>query len=337
MLSNVGFTRPSRSVGAAWKFSRGTLRSGISASPARQLSSVTKTHKRRTPSPCRLETTRDAPVGQVRPPCFPGVRTVTTKAQGEPVPNERTTSDSQVDEIVKPPPPTSGQVGSAPSNDLLSKQVRALMRHVAHPVTVITATDISFSPKGDPRSWKGATVSSFNTVTLDPDPIVSFNIKKISSTFQAIENSGHFAAHFMSGLQPLSVRIAIKFSRGNHASPFHNVDGKLNEHAIKHNAHTLTGKPPVLHHDSRVVPLRLACEYMPSKLVHIGDHVVVFGRVTSVDYPTEMPELVGAKGLTPILSYANGGYGHNGRFNTYRRVQLEGEIPETLLDPKTRQ
>ncbi|KAL6245069.1 hypothetical protein RBB50_007844 [Rhinocladiella similis] len=324
MLSSVGFTRLPRYVWAGSKFSRGTLRSSILFSQACQLSSVIRRDTRSSPSPYRLDTTCDGhPVRQVRLPCFSEVRTITTQAQGVSPLKEGTTGDDQVDEAVKPTTPTSEQDGRAPSNDRLLKRVRSLMRLVAHPVTVITATDTSLSPKGNPQSWKGATVSSFNTVTLDPDPIVSFNIKKISSTFQAIESSGHFAAHFMSGYQPLSAKIANKFSRGNHTSPFHDANGRLDEHFIKRNAQTLTGRPPVLHYDSNIVPLRLACEYMPSKLVHIADHVVVFGRVTWVDHPTDMDELVGSKGRTPILSYANGGYGHSGRFNKFHRVRLE--------------
>ncbi|KIW10325.1 hypothetical protein PV08_11287 [Exophiala spinifera] len=326
MLSIVSLTKLPRYVWGIRNVSRGALKKRTSSYKVRQLSFAISRNTRVSTSSWLQDTGRDSgALRQVRTPCFSDTREITTQAQGESVPSEGTTSDNQNEEDVKGCTPSSERDGTAPPSDSLSHQVRELMRLVGHPVTVITATDTSLSPKGHPKSWRGATVSSFNTVTLEPEPIVSFNIKKNSSTFQAIEHSGHFAAHFMSGLQPLSVKMATRFSRGNHTSPFHDADGRVDELFIKRNARTLTGRPPVLHHDSNIVPLHLSCEYMPSKLVHIADHVVVFGRVTWVYHATDVAELVRSKGRTSILSYANGGYSHSGQYKKVHRVQLGGD------------
>ncbi len=192
----------------------------------------------------------------------------------------------------------------------LSEEVRAAMRHVAHPVAIITATDVSVSPKGAPHAWRGATVSSFNTVTLSPEPIVSFNIKRVSSTFDAIRSSGLFTAHFLSGQHRAGEMVATRFSRGNATSPFHDKHGKLESYVFRDpELQPRAREPPIIRPSGRgppLAPLNLTCEYLPEKLVHIADHVVVFGRVIGVY--DRMTERRFRHGHTPILSYVNRGY-----------------------------
>ncbi|KAK5204876.1 hypothetical protein LTR47_006892 [Exophiala xenobiotica] len=192
----------------------------------------------------------------------------------------------------------------------VSEQVRTAMRHVAHPVAIITATDVSVSPEGAPHAWRGATVSSFNTVSLSPEPIVSFNIKRVSSTFDAIRSSGLFTAHFISSQHRDSQMVATRFSRGNATSPFHDEDGKLESYVLQEPAlQPRGGKPPIIGLSDPgppLAPLNLRCEYLPEKLVHIADHVVVFGRVSGVYDRVAERRL--KHGRTLILSYVNRGY-----------------------------
>lgn len=74
------------------------------------------------------------------------------------------------------------------------------MRLVPHPLTIILATPLPSSssstpgPPPQPNEPTGLLVSSFNTVTLTPDPYVSFNIKLPSATHAAILASGTFTA-----------------------------------------------------------------------------------------------------------------------------------------------
>ncbi|KAK6503534.1 hypothetical protein TWF481_008548 [Arthrobotrys musiformis] len=64
----------------------------------------------------------------------------------------------------------------------ISEQLRVQMRRVLYPLTLITA----YSDPEDPKTWNGMTISSFNTVSLDPVPLISFNVKFPSTTGQII-------------------------------------------------------------------------------------------------------------------------------------------------------
>lgn len=85
------------------------------------------------------------------------------------------------------------------------------MRHVPHPVAIITSTDPSVSAD---RASKGMTVSSFNTVTLYPEPVVSFNVKRPSETLNALTRSGRFLVHLLAPTKA-AAKLARDFSRGN--------------------------------------------------------------------------------------------------------------------------
>ncbi|GFF78034.1 uncharacterized protein C1071.11 [Aspergillus udagawae] len=94
----------------------------------------------------------------------------------------------------------------------LTDQVRLLMRRVPYPVAIITATD----PQGPiEKAFRGMTVSSFNTVTLHPSPVVSFNVRRPSETLTALQSSGRFLVHLLAPT-PATAALARDFSRGNH-------------------------------------------------------------------------------------------------------------------------
>lgn len=174
------------------------------------------------------------------------------------------------------------------------------MRSVPQPVSIITSTDIS---TGTP-AFRGATISSFNTVTIDPTTIVSLNIKRPSSTFDALESSGYFLVHLLRA-DEINGEVAQAFTKGSSTSPFRTV-GKVSQvrlpevtaHAVKADA-----GPPLI--EDCASPGHLLCRYLPQKTVRLGDHVVVFGTVESViKGPTS---LEGSD--TTCLIYANGQYG----------------------------
>ncbi|EAW10706.1 flavin reductase family protein [Aspergillus clavatus NRRL 1] len=94
----------------------------------------------------------------------------------------------------------------------LSDQIRLLMRRVPYPVAIITATD----PHGPvDQAFRGMTVSSFNTVTLHPEPVVSFNVRRPSETLAALQSSRRFLVHLLAPT-PATASLARDFSRGNH-------------------------------------------------------------------------------------------------------------------------
>lgn len=98
-----------------------------------------------------------------------------------------------------------------PRKHVLADQVRVLMRRVPHPVAIITASDNTTTGDG---VFRGMTVSSFNTVTLYPEPVVSFNVKRPSETLNALQSSGRFLVHLLAP-SPATAKLALDFSRGN--------------------------------------------------------------------------------------------------------------------------
>ncbi|KAL5359536.1 flavin reductase like domain-containing protein [Aspergillus floccosus] len=108
-----------------------------------------------------------------------------------------------------PTPPTDSS-----HTQTLSDQVRLLMRHVPYPVAIITATD-PHNTQPDSHDFRGMTVSSLNTVTLSPEPVISFNVKRPSETLAALQASGRFLVHLLAP-HPATAALARDFARGNH-------------------------------------------------------------------------------------------------------------------------
>ncbi|KAL4896748.1 flavin reductase like domain-containing protein [Aspergillus ambiguus] len=108
-------------------------------------------------------------------------------------------------------PPTPTTHPDNPDAASLSDQVRLLMRRVPYPVAIITATD----PHAETPAYRGMTVSSLNTVTLHPDPVVSFNVKRPSETLTALQSSGCFLVHLLAPGRATAA-LARDFARGNH-------------------------------------------------------------------------------------------------------------------------
>lgn len=94
------------------------------------------------------------------------------------------------------------------------------MRRVPYPVTIITATDPTHAhthpqkPSQSQPAVRGMTVSSFNTVTLTPSPVVSFNVKRPSETLSALLRTRRFLAHLLAPNHDAAA-LARDFSRGN--------------------------------------------------------------------------------------------------------------------------
>jgi flavin reductase (DIM6/NTAB) family NADH-FMN oxidoreductase RutF len=182
----------------------------------------------------------------------------------------------------------------------IGAQVRKSMRAVPQPVSIITSTDIS---TGTP-AFRGATISSFNTVTIDPITIVSLNIKQPSSTFDALESSGYFLVHLLRA-DEINSGVAQAFTKGSSTAPFRTV-GKVSQvrlpEVAAHTAKADAG-PPLI--EDCASPGHLLCRYIPQKTVQLGDHVVVFGIVESV---IKRPNSLEGSD-TSCLIYANGQYG----------------------------
>ena len=165
-----------------------------------------------------------------------------------------------------------GQADPPNSKISLSEQVRVAMRRMAYPLVVITALN-------EDRKLVGLLASSFNTVTIAPEPIVSFNLKLPSSTFNAITTGNRFSVTALS-----TVQMARKFLLGTHTP-----EGRRRPRSN-------------LSKWRRQGLFFMQCEWLKEKSVEVGDHMIMVGRVKSFLNNPEM----GTSRMP--LAYAQGRY-----------------------------
>ncbi|RAL59773.1 hypothetical protein DID88_000402 [Monilinia fructigena] len=180
---------------------------------------------------------------------------------------------------------------------LLSNEVRKVMRHVPHAVVVLTTPYLySDNPIHDPArkplQAAGMTLSSFTTLTLSPDPIITFNIKRPSRTLDALKATQHpdtialvpsekerrFHIHILQ-CNPEGAKIANHFSRGG---PISSDDLALL--STRPEKFTKSGK---LAQGIRRV---FECEILQDGkggFIDVGDHTLVFGKVRKIHEKNE--------------------------------------------------
>jgi len=210
------------------------------------------------------------------------------------------------------------------STEELSSSVRRLMRYVPHPVGVITTTASTISKITDPKTsdisssnYRGMTISSFTTVTLDPEPIISFNIRTPSSTLAALKTTRFFLLHLLSQ-NPAARSVAELFTKGN-------GKGGSFQDVFQQNAgrYVLLGPPTHLQHAGGFLPKltlpagvqgTLRCEILSQEdqaldsgrdgFIRVGDHTLVLARIVTIQppYPSQ------SSTITKTLCYQNGEY-----------------------------
>lgn len=163
---------------------------------------------------------------------------------------------------------------------------RAVMAAVCAPVTIVTTT----SAAGDPR---GATVSSFTSLSLDP-PLVSVAFDRRSALLAEIQAAGRFGVNLLGhGQDDLALRFA---TRG--ADRF--------------------GGDTAWFADDGLPRLRDAAGWVACDLertVEAGDHLLLFGLVTALGR-AELPPLV----------YAHRTFGTHSRFADRPRPPITDQI-----------
>lgn len=167
----------------------------------------------------------------------------------------------------------------------LSSHMRQLMRLVPHPVAVITA---SFQSVPDPHTppestFRGMTVSSFNTVTLSPKPLVSLNVRVPSETHSAMAGGGSFLAHVLSA-NTAGARIADAFTKGNNAGgeAFRGLvaGGPADPRSVEVYAGKGTQGAPLISGSGVMRVLR--CRLLPGKEIDVEDHKVLVAEVLGI-------------------------------------------------------
>jgi flavin reductase (DIM6/NTAB) family NADH-FMN oxidoreductase RutF len=208
------------------------------------------------------------------------------------------------------------------------------MRVVPHPVTLITASLTSplTSSRHTPpeHTFRGATVSSFNSVALHPVPLISLNMKLPSSTYDAMATSGTFLAHILAA-NTAGARIAGSFAKpGGAIDAFAGlalgVDGRKAECTVL--TGPATGGAPMLGGTEGVLKV-LRCRLCQGKEVRVGDHVVLIAEVVGV--------LSGSSegGNGSGFNYMKAGKGSQEALHglvymdgAYRRVEIGGDLME---------
>lgn len=137
-----------------------------------------------------------------------------------------------------------------------------MMREFTYPLTVVVARS------KDASRPTGLLVSSFNTVTLDPIPHVSFNLKLPSSTYDEIKKSTTFTASAITSLQ-LARELLLDKNDPRYATAlgrnvYNNQNGKLRQ--------------------SKGGIWWMRCQWLEDKCIDVGDHVVVIGKVMSAGF-----------------------------------------------------
>ena len=171
----------------------------------------------------------------------------------------------------------------------------------------------------DTKDHRGMTLSSFTTVTLTPDPIVSFNIKEPSKTLDSLRKQPHFLIHILKQT-PQGVGVAEAFAKGNgdekslgHA--FTTPAGKSSAWNYGH-MWSIPGQPRLPHLTSPGVLRTLHCEVLSeedaavagcgSGFIQVGHHTLVLAKVHDIWKSLDMGRIVRSK--EPTLCYQHGGF-----------------------------
>ncbi|KAF3389619.1 hypothetical protein F1880_004222 [Penicillium rolfsii] len=189
------------------------------------------------------------------------------------------------------------------------------MRRVPYPVAIITSTD----PTGpaDTTSFRGMTVSSFNTVTLTPEPVISFNVRRPSETLNALLSSGRFLVHLLAP-SLATATLARDFSKGNTTlAAMLAGHGEFEFEVLRPDSETERPLPILRRRgsdaDNRLdFPFVFECRLHPQK-IDVQDHSIVLGTVLrTIEGSTDLlPGQSGARSLDECspghlcLTYAN--------------------------------
>ncbi|KAF4556285.1 Hypothetical protein D9617_1g081610 [Elsinoe fawcettii] len=197
-----------------------------------------------------------------------------------------------------------------PSGKGTWKPFRHFMRSVVNPVAILT-TRLPNEPFNSEERFlgcRGTTISSLTSVTLQPAPVITFNLHAESRTAQKLEHAGYCDIHLLSS-SAAGVDIAQPFAATKGLSllePFRIVDGLEHAHIdIQDDGAVYINSPGVLAH--------LRCRMIEGKTVRIGDHKVMFCEVVEAVRRSTETDYSWADITEPLhetcLTYADRKYG----------------------------
>lgn len=194
----------------------------------------------------------------------------------------------------------------------ISEALRVLLTRVSQPVVLVTARHPASVAKEDRSSvsaFRGVTVSSFNTVTLSPQPVISFNLRTPSRTLDAIQLSKEVNVHILQGNTP-GATIAHTFTQRYEEphEPFE-ILRRFRGSSFT-SSHPLEAPRVELENGTFAI---IRARHLASHDVTIGDHVVCFFSVESISLgnetepaPRNSPDV--ANGDPRLLTYVKRAY-----------------------------
>ncbi|MEX1211916.1 MAG: flavin reductase family protein [Balneolaceae bacterium] len=141
-----------------------------------------------------------------------------------------------------------------------------IMRHLAYPVTIVTARA--------GNRMRGITIGSFTSLSLDP-PLISFNVTRDSQMYELFEQSSQFVVHFPCARQDA---LCTRFSL-----PDQSDDEQFDSIELDDSG---PDGPPLL----AGVNSRIHCRL--EELKPAGDHSIVIGRLTRSEFLKEEPAIL---------------------------------------------
>jgi len=272
---------------------------------------------------------------------------VTTISNGDvqPVPIE---SSSPIQQTDNQPVAIGARGQKSVAEAPVSREVRQLLRTLPSAAVVLTTIDAVPQGLSEPlkyhfggKLFRGMTVSSFTSLTLSPDPIITFNIRSPpdspapSATLTSMIKSQHFLVHVLDSTKD-GARIADLFTKGNSSDGSIHSPFELGQRAklfdIMSETVTFEGRGDNQIHialprlQGASVRAVFKCElvrrgeryqglketpqgavYLPKSLIAVGDHVLVFGKVLEVLH-NGSPNTDLVRGKSYGLSYAHGHY-----------------------------
>ncbi|OJD34687.1 putative oxidoreductase [Diplodia corticola] len=219
----------------------------------------------------------------------------------------------------------------------LRSTIRNMFRSVAHPVAIVTAldesndggnsTDVSYGDLSNDREQeikklRAMTVSSLNTVSLDPTPVISFNVRTPSSTWDAIRTQGRFRVTLLKATER-ATQLATMFAKGDSSEGYRALlsqgvevylsrpGGRLRLLAEtvewESNVNNVDPNPAPYIRSNSVAGCILA-DVLPEKCVQVNDHVIVVAEVNEVRGVTGEMTQADDIARSPTLSYFNHHY-----------------------------
>ena len=193
------------------------------------------------------------------------------------------------------------------------------MRLVPHPVAIVTSSDPEAGPSEEIR---GATISSLNTVTLEPDAIVSFNLKTPSTTYDAINASSKFAVHLLADTGEAGGFAHRFVKKADEPGPAANRGRSPGVILVDPENPSIpcwsigSGRPPLLQHvwydrnrkEYYSVKFVFECAFLREQSPRIADHIIVLGKVVNVFRHRALNPDDEADRDEACLSYGNGWY-----------------------------